>query len=419
MSFLRKIVLLILVLCFTVPGFSLTVVHEIDVGYNNLIAIAVNPITSRIYVTCRDDARVAVINGETNSVITTIGVGDFPRGVCVNSQTNRIYVANKESDNISVINGATNSVIATVTCYDDPSDIEVNEYYNFYYVTCPGAYHHLVIKRGSDNTTITAHNVFNNPYYIAVNSQTNKIYVTDCYGDHLVYVFHGATRIGSFEVGMSPYDIAVNSQTNRIYVTGSTNHVYVVDGADNSVITNIHSNYNYGQICVNPQNNRIYVVNPDNQEITAIDGEYNEVIATLELEEDYVSCIYVDPVTNLIYVGCLNGKVLVIEDQATGIEESLDNPPSLSFKVSPNPFSSITEFVLNLPDGTDKVDFSIYDVSGTMVKSFPLGNRSSSPITLSWDGKDYAGNKCGSGVYFGVLKAGNTKPVMEKVIKLQ
>jgi len=113
------------------------------------------------------------------------------------------------------------------------------------------------------------------------------------------------------------------------------------------------------------------------------------------------------------------GTLYAYNGLPTGIEESPEESPSLSFNISPNPFIDITNFVLNLPEGTNNADFNIYDVSGTMVKSFPLGNSFSSRITLPWDGRDNSGTKCGSGVYFGVLKVENNKPVMEKVIKLQ
>jgi YVTN family beta-propeller protein len=46
---------------------------------------------------------VTVIDGQTNSVITTITVGNGPRSFCWNSIQNRIYVANWSSSNISVI----------------------------------------------------------------------------------------------------------------------------------------------------------------------------------------------------------------------------------------------------------------------------------------------------------------------------
>nr|WP_308161960.1 hypothetical protein [Bacillus sp. ISL-75] len=64
-----------------------------------------------MYVSNAGSNDVSVINGVTNTVITTIAVGTIPLGVGVNTSTNLIYVANTVSNDVSVISGATNTVI--------------------------------------------------------------------------------------------------------------------------------------------------------------------------------------------------------------------------------------------------------------------------------------------------------------------
>ena len=54
---------------------------------------------------------VTVIDGATNAT-TTVAAGS-PRAVAVNPVTNKIYVANQNSNNVTVIDGATNAT-ATV-----------------------------------------------------------------------------------------------------------------------------------------------------------------------------------------------------------------------------------------------------------------------------------------------------------------
>jgi DNA-binding beta-propeller fold protein YncE len=59
-----------------------------------------------------------VIDGTTNAVTATIGVGIMPIGVGVDPATNTIYVSNEFGDGhtgtVSVINGATNTITTTV-----------------------------------------------------------------------------------------------------------------------------------------------------------------------------------------------------------------------------------------------------------------------------------------------------------------
>ena len=49
------------------------------------------------------------------TVTATISVGTTPLDVGVNASTNRIYVANSTSSTVSVIDGASNTVLSTIS----------------------------------------------------------------------------------------------------------------------------------------------------------------------------------------------------------------------------------------------------------------------------------------------------------------
>jgi YVTN family beta-propeller protein len=55
-----------------------------------------------------------VIDGNSNTVVNTITVGDRPGFVAVNPNTNFIYVSTSTENTVTVIDGATNIIIATV-----------------------------------------------------------------------------------------------------------------------------------------------------------------------------------------------------------------------------------------------------------------------------------------------------------------
>src|SRR5215471_17971442 len=57
-------------------------------------AVAVNPVTNKIYVANRNTANVTVIDGATNNT-TTVAAGTTPVAIAVNPITNKIYVANQ------------------------------------------------------------------------------------------------------------------------------------------------------------------------------------------------------------------------------------------------------------------------------------------------------------------------------------
>jgi YVTN family beta-propeller protein len=80
----------------------------------NPFAIAVNPLTNKLYVANIGSANVTVIDGATSST-STVPVGTSPRALAVNPNTNKIYVATNGSANVTVIDGATNNTSTIVS----------------------------------------------------------------------------------------------------------------------------------------------------------------------------------------------------------------------------------------------------------------------------------------------------------------
>lgn len=101
------------------------------VGYGGYHSIEVNPLTNRVYATLPGlptpgaSGAVAVIDGTTKSVLTTIPVGVGPQARAADPGAQRLYVANFFSDTVSVIDTKTNSVVATVPVGGYPADVIV------------------------------------------------------------------------------------------------------------------------------------------------------------------------------------------------------------------------------------------------------------------------------------------------------
>ncbi len=92
------------------------------------------------------------------------------------------------------------------------------------------------------------------------------------------------TVVSSFEVGNSPRGIAVNTETNLIYVTNmADNSVSVIDGSTNQIINNIPVGKGPLGIGIDSFTNQVYV--GDGNGITVIDANINEVVTTIELTE--------------------------------------------------------------------------------------------------------------------------------------
>jgi DNA-binding beta-propeller fold protein YncE len=90
-----------LLLFLTSAGRAQTVTATVPVG-KNPVAIAVNPVTNKIYVAnCPDlssrtvgtNGTITIIDGDTNNS-ETVEAGLCPTAVAVNPTTNKIYIAN-------------------------------------------------------------------------------------------------------------------------------------------------------------------------------------------------------------------------------------------------------------------------------------------------------------------------------------
>jgi hypothetical protein len=112
-------------------------------------AVAVNPLTNRIYVANVDagaveQGSVSVIDGDTEEVLAVLPMdtyqpsGGFVQGIAVDSGANRIYVTDGPVNGpgvLKVIDGVTSSVVSAITLDPYAEGVAVNPQINRVYVT--------------------------------------------------------------------------------------------------------------------------------------------------------------------------------------------------------------------------------------------------------------------------------------------
>jgi YVTN family beta-propeller protein len=77
-------------------------------------AIALNPVTNKIYVANRNSNNVTVIDGASNTA-TTVAVGTNPQDITLNPVTNKVYVTNFNSGNVTVITPSVDTALPLTT----------------------------------------------------------------------------------------------------------------------------------------------------------------------------------------------------------------------------------------------------------------------------------------------------------------
>ncbi|MEN6392138.1 MAG: S-layer homology domain-containing protein [Syntrophomonas sp.] len=205
-----------------IDGSINTITATVDTVDKGTYAVAVNPITGKVYVTNQknmtDPGSVTVINGSVNAA--TIPVGRNPRAVAVNPVTNKIYVANLNDDTVTVIDGSTDTVLTTISTGDGPLALGIDRNTNKIFVANCGD-DTVTIIDGATNTTssVTAGDY---PCAVAVNEATNKAYIANQYSDDLT-IISSLPPIPTLKVAGTAADSAVTMAGGNQNVAGSDN----------------------------------------------------------------------------------------------------------------------------------------------------------------------------------------------------
>lgn len=333
-------------------------------GGKNPFAIALNPVTNRIYVANNgngSNATVAVINGssDTPAIGSPIRLGEAPDALAVNPVTNKIYVANGAA--VTVIDGATNTIRTTTQLLlNGLTAIAVNPVTNFIYITASQGTGTLFAVNGtSDTLSLSGIALIGGyPSAVAVNSLTNRIYVTDNQRTGHVVVIDGSTnnRVASFLTGNSPGAVAVNPVTNRVYVANySDSDVAVVDGATRTTNT-INAGSNPSPVAVNQLTNQVYVPNMGDNTVTVIDAANGGTTSIVNAGTG-PTAVAVNPATNKIYVpNSLSGDVTVID--------GLNGNAATTVSAGLGPFAVAVNTVTNKAYVTNSISGNVTVIDG-------------------------------------------------------
>ncbi|HZD35310.1 MAG TPA: beta-propeller fold lactonase family protein, partial [Nitrososphaeraceae archaeon] len=234
-------------------------------------AITINPFTDRLYVTDLRLHTVSVYELSTDTLITKVQVGNFPTDIDVNTISDTIYVTNSHSDTVSVINGITNDVVGTIAVGSEPVSIVIDDtemdISGLGFVSNFRSNNVSVIDLNR-NTVISNITVGLEPNDLAVNTITNRLYVSNSGSDTISVIDYYVSETGTLEtseiatikVGDSPTSLSLDEDSNILYVTNSeSNTISVIDGSTNKVTREIEIPPNPSDILVNPLLKRLYV----------------------------------------------------------------------------------------------------------------------------------------------------------------
>jgi DNA-binding beta-propeller fold protein YncE len=177
------------------------------------------------------------------------------------------------------------TIIANITLGKNPYSIAVNEATNRIYVGVDGG---LMVINGETDQVIAEIPLGDDVVALAVNPITNRIYA-GIYGKNIT-VIDGATnlKVGEIPEGLyNNYELAVNPNTNLVYVgewtvwVGEADGVLVYNGENfeqiASVALGVSSHIERVGVTVNPNSNRIYATWSGNSSLYMIDGNTHTI----------------------------------------------------------------------------------------------------------------------------------------------
>jgi YVTN family beta-propeller protein len=167
----------------------------------------------------------------------TISVGSAPAAIAVNPVTNKVYVANEASNNVTVIDGSTH-LATSVTVGTRPTWIAVNPETNKVYVSNFGngpALPSVMVLNGA-NDTVTSTLAVGDVGWTAINPLTNKTYVLRYGNGDEVNIIQDETYVNTAATrSYKPVSIALNPYTNILYIVHqATGDVVAIDASVDS-----------------------------------------------------------------------------------------------------------------------------------------------------------------------------------------
>jgi YVTN family beta-propeller protein len=251
------------------------VIEQLTVGLQPW-AIAANSQTHLVYVG-HQAGELYQVNGTTNTVTDSTTSGLTIAAVAVNSITNRVYAANDQG--VEVLDGATLASVTTVPVGTNQQGVTnrqgltVDSINNRIYVTVDiGSAASLPVLRridGTNNTFVTLNDVpLPAKGSSAVFNPTNGLVYVAIPDSNLVVAVDPVahTIVKRIPVGNQPFAVAVNPATNRVYAIDQLFsgqfpfHLYVIDAVAGAVVDSVPEfSYQMGSVAVDVANNRVYV----------------------------------------------------------------------------------------------------------------------------------------------------------------
>jgi len=260
--------------------------------------------TPKLYMTLQTEDKVAVVNTETDTLITTIPVGGMPHDVICSRDNKTVFVSNPMTDDTMAIDVVNDHVIHRIDLEENavPWHVDVSLDGKWVYAA---AMDQLAVAQMSaqDYSSVSKKIPFSHePWAIA--STPQKIYVTlngsvakgTVNAANLVGIFHvdaSDPEVKYVKVGYGPHGLLASHDKRFVYVASQKDHeVWRINVSNDhsELFTRIPGDAPLApgfptDIAVSPDDNTVIAFNHDIDSMSFIDAASGKIIETVPTGE--------------------------------------------------------------------------------------------------------------------------------------
>lgn len=252
---------------------------------SNPRCLAINPITGIAVAANMQADSVSVVDLTSQSVLSTIEVGEAPRGMAIHAGLNRAVVGNNNDNTLSIIDLDTCTVIRTIPVGAEPEGIAIDQ----------SGYKAVVANHKNGTVSVIdliAYNVITTvpvgkePIDVAIDPEIGVALVANEKDSTVSVVDLNTYHVaGIIRVGQMPRAIDLNPETHIAVVADEKDNAITVIDLKTWNSTTIPVGKHPIDVAVNPLDNRAVVICDEDRTLLLIDLNTNTVIKSYALNK--------------------------------------------------------------------------------------------------------------------------------------
>jgi YVTN family beta-propeller protein len=297
-----------------------SVLARVGVGYpdEEYCTMLCSPAGNKVYVTSYDMDGVAVVDGDGDSLLKFLSVGDHPYGLAYSPVSNKLYCSVHDSDVVAVFDAGSDTLLGRVSVGEDPGKLGYNPLSNKVY--CGDEHTGTVdIIDCSADTVLASVGPVDDDYVaeFVFDSLDNRVFCIPYYYEQILAISGDRDSIvGQVEIENAneyPDPACYDPQQNRLYLVGEeTSDLVVVDPASCAVIGSVQMSSDPYVVCYAASQGKLYCLDYESGAIAVIDCSTNRLLRTISTSATGLRLPVYSSGSNKLYCAARRGSDYVL-----------------------------------------------------------------------------------------------------------